>query len=88
MVFTNADIADSRREWGFSLLGTVLGTNPSLQCIETYVVKLWAGHVPASVAMFSTGIFKFRFFLEEDLDWVLKGAPWMMVDNKPIMLRR
>ena len=38
--------------------------------------------------MISTDIFKFRFYSEEDLDWVIKGALWMMVDCNPLMLRR
>ena len=40
------------------MLGTILGANSTLQCMETYVAKFWTGHVPASVAIFSPGIFK------------------------------
>ena len=87
MIFTDADIADTRREWGFSLLGTVLDANPTVKGMETFVTRCWVGHVPR-VVLLTTGIIKFIFSSEEDLDWVLKSAPWMMDSNKPFMFRR
>ena len=72
-MFTDADIAETKKEWDKTFLGAVLGAPPVLKVIQEYVQRVWKGHVPG-VTLLPSGIFMMKFPKVEDLSWVLESG--------------
>ena len=64
--FSDDDIVVTRKEFGPTLRGIVLGASPSFIVIENFVKKLWAGHVP-KVSALPNSVFQLQFESYEDL---------------------
>ena len=66
-VFSDVEIAETRKQWGPTLLGVVLGSSLTHAGIESFDRRAWVEHLP-SVSSLLNGVFQFRFSGYDDLN--------------------
>ncbi|XP_043710353.1 uncharacterized protein LOC122659288 [Telopea speciosissima] len=79
-------INNGLEKWRNTLMGHFIGGRPSLPYARDMLLKQWkvVGHV--DVNLLDSGIFIFRFNLEDDKIKVLEGGPWY-VPKRSMILR-
>ncbi|XP_043724094.1 protein DGS1, mitochondrial-like [Telopea speciosissima] len=79
-------VSKGLERWKNTLMGHFIGGRPSFTFARDVLLKQWriAGHV--DINLLESGIFVFRFNLEDDKVKVLEGGPWY-VQKRPMILR-
>ena len=68
------------------LVGRILTEkNINTRAMKSKLADVWRPAMGISIKDIAPGVFLFQFFRKEDLQWVLKGGPWLF-DNAMVAL--
>lgn len=82
----DADIEEDVNRYDLCLVGRFLTEKTiNLRAMKTKMADVWKPTLGISIKELEQGIYLFQFFHKEDLQWVVKGGPWMF-DNAMMVL--
>lgn len=80
------EIGEETNRYELCLAGRFLTEKTvNLRAMRTKMAEVWKPTMGISIKELEQGIYLFQFFHKEDLQWVVKGGPWMF-DNAMLAL--